>query len=255
MRRFVKFGGDPKTLPPATPTTGATKTEQAYRAIEEMSRRAADSGEATQAYELRQALEFINGFTSTEVDKLTARYGALDALSTQDIRAMQRPPPRVGPTTSAALSVTVRPPARVPPTTMPHPRRLDIHFPPHSIARSVSPAFSEPAGGLVHATDISGPPPASGFPGLPSPKPPARKPATSGAGGSTRLPPSPAPRPRNRLPPRPQSRLLLPGHPRSGCNRPTPRRPRPLRLRDAPGRAPGRRPPPPPIRGAFGRRR
>ena len=165
MRRFVKFGGDPKTLPPSTPSTGATKTEQAYRAIEEMSRRAADSGEATQAYELRQALEFINGFTSTEVDKLTARYGALDALPTQDIRAMQRPPPRVGPTTSAALSVTVRPPASVPPTTMPHPRRLDIHFPPHSIARSVSPAFSEPVGGLVHATDISGPPPASGFPG------------------------------------------------------------------------------------------
>ena len=45
------------------------------------------------------------------------------------------------------------------------PRRLDIHVPPHSIARSVSPAFSEPAGGLVHATDVSGPPPASGLPG------------------------------------------------------------------------------------------
>ena len=165
MRRFVKFGGDPKTLPPATPTTGATKTEQAYRAIEEMSRRAADSGDATQAYEFRQALELINGFTSKEVDELTAKYGALDALSSQDIQAMQRPPPRVGPTTSAALSVTVRPPARVPPTTMPPPRRLDIHVPPHSIARSVSPAFSEPAGGLVHATDVSGPPPASSLPG------------------------------------------------------------------------------------------
>ena len=109
--------------------------------------------------------EFINGFTSKEVDELTAKYGALDALSSQDIRATQRPPPRVGPTTSAALSVTVRPPARVPPTTMPPPRRLDIHVPPHSIARSVSPAFSEPAGGLVHATDVSGPPPASGLPG------------------------------------------------------------------------------------------
>ena len=165
MRRFVKFGGDRKHLLPPTPSTGATKTEQAYRAIEEMSRRAADSGEVTQAYELRQALEFINGFTSTQVDKLTAKYGALDALSTQDIRATQRPPPRVGPTTSAALSVTVRPPARVPPTTMPPPRRLDVHVPPHSIARSVSPAFSEPAGGLVHATDVSGPPPESGLPG------------------------------------------------------------------------------------------
>ena len=163
MRKFRKLGGDSGSLLP--PSRGTTKTEQAYRAIEEMSRRATESGEVTRAYQTRQALEVINRVTSEVVDKLTAEYGALDALSTQDIRAMQRPPPRVGPTTSAALPVTVRPPSRVPPTTMPPPRRLDIHVPPHSIARSVSPAFSEPAGGLVHTTDVSGPPPASGFPG------------------------------------------------------------------------------------------
>ena len=165
MRRFRKLGGDPNHLLPSTPTTGATKTEQAYRAIEEMSRRATESGEVTRAYQTRQALAVINRVTSEEVDKLTAEYGALDALSTQDIRAMQRPPPRVGPTTSAALPVTVRPPARVAPTTVPPPGRLEIPVPAHPIVLAVNPAFSEPAGGLVQPTGVPGPPPASGLPG------------------------------------------------------------------------------------------
>ena len=163
MRRFRIHGGDSKLLLPRS--SGATKAEQAYRAIENMSRRATESGDVTRAYDIRQALDLIHGITSEEVDVLTTRYGALDALRTQDIRAMQRPPPRDGPTTSAALPVTGRPPATVPPTTMPPPGRLELTVPAHTIALAVNPAFSEPAGGLVQVTGVPGPPPASGLPG------------------------------------------------------------------------------------------
>ena len=173
MRKFRNLGGDFECLRP--PAGGVTKTEQAYRAIEEMSRRATESGEATRAYQARRALEVINRDTSEEVDRLTTRYGALDALSTQDIRAMRRPPPRVGPATSAALPVTVRPPARVAPTTAPPPGRLEIPVPAHPFDLAVNPAFPEPAGGLVHTTGVPGPPPASGLP----------EPSLAGASGAT----------------------------------------------------------------------
>ena len=163
MRRFRSFGAGSRYL--IVSFGDATIAEQAYRAIEDMSRRATESGGATRAYPFRKALEVINRITSEALDELTTRYGALDALSPQDTRAMRRPPPRVGPTTSAALPVTVRPPARVAPTTASPPGRLDIPVPAHPIVLEVTSAFPEPAGGLVQPTGVPGPPPASGLPG------------------------------------------------------------------------------------------
>ena len=163
MRRFRKFGGDSQYL--LQPLSDATEAEQAYRAIEDMYRRATESGDVARTYRIRRALDVINGIASAEVDRLTTRYGALDALATRDLRAMQLPPPRFGPTTSAALPVTVRPPATVLSTTAPPPGRLDVPVPVHAIDPEVTSAFSEPAGWLVDATGIPGPPPASGLPG------------------------------------------------------------------------------------------
>ena len=75
---------------------------------------------------------------------MTMTYGALDALSTQTLQP---------------------PPAPAPPTTMPPIERLHLSDPPHPIVAQLDPAFPGPAGGLVHATDIPGPPPASSLPG------------------------------------------------------------------------------------------
>ena len=163
VRRFLNFGENPEHLPRSSSAT--PRPEQMYRAIEDLSRRARASGDAARVYPLHKALETIHAVLSEELDKLTTRYGALDALYTQDLRAMQLPPPRVGPTASAASPVTIEPPVRVPPMTVPPPGRLDIRVRAHPIALEVNPAFLEPAGGLVHATGVPGPPPASGLPG------------------------------------------------------------------------------------------
>ena len=163
LRRFRKFGGDSEYL--VLPSSDATTAEQMYHAMEDLSRRATESGEITRAYQIRQSLELINRITSEDLDELATRHGAPDALSTRDIGAMQQPPPSVGPTTSPALPATVRPPSSVPTTTVPPPGRLDISVPAHTIALEVNPAFAEPSGGLVHTTGVPGPPPASGVPG------------------------------------------------------------------------------------------
>ena len=163
MTRFRRLVGDSQPL--RARSSGATRSEEAYGVIEDMSRRATESGDATRAYAIRNAVEVINRLTSKELDRLTTRYGALDALFTRDIRAMQLPPPGVGRTTSAALPVTFGPPVRVPPMTVPPPGRLDILVPAHPIARAVNPAFPEPAGGFVQPTDVPVPPSASGLPG------------------------------------------------------------------------------------------
>ena len=162
MDRFRDLGGHSESLPRTS--ARVSKAELAYRAIENMSRQATESGEATRAYQLRGTLEFINRFTFEALGKLTDRYGELDALSPQDLRAMERLPREAGPKTSAALSVTVRPPATVPSTTAPPLGRLDIPDPAHPIALEVTSTFSEPADWLVHGTGV-GPPPATGLPG------------------------------------------------------------------------------------------
>ena len=166
IRRFRRFVGNLEHL--LLPSSGAIRTEQAYRAIQDTARRAAESDNATRAYEIRQALEDINKLTIKELDELTRKYGGLDALSTEATRttpatqAMQRPP------ATAGSSVTVAS------TTVARPVRLELLVPAHPIALAVNPAFPEPAGGLVHVTDVPGPPPASGLPG----------PSLSGAAGA-----------------------------------------------------------------------
>ena len=206
MYRFGKLGGQPERL--LATSRGTAKAEQAYRAIQEMARQAAESGDVMRADKIRDDLKLINRTVTREMQKLTTKHGVLDALSTQATQAIQTkrsaqsmgtiqtiqttqitqtlqtllailgvqlPPVRVGPTTSAALPVTVAP------ATVAVAGRLDIPGPAHPTALAANPAFSEPAGGLAHTTDVPGPPPASGLPG-PSP-------SEAGGVGRSRLDP------------------------------------------------------------------
>ena len=152
VRKFKRLGGNPERLLP--PSSGATKPEQAYRAIEAMFRRARESGDTARANEICHALEAIKQSATSVLGELTTRYGALDT-----IQAMRRPPAGVGRTSSAALSVTA--------ASTPVPPTVQLHVPvrAHPIAPAVNPAFPEPAGGLVHATVVPGPTPASSLPG------------------------------------------------------------------------------------------
>ena len=166
MRKFTQFGGKLEDL--QLQSRIATTPEQAYRAMQGMVRQALESGNAAQADEIFQALDFIHESTAEKLDMLARRYGALDALSTQVIEAIEAKQllsPRVGPTTSAALPVTVRPPATIPSMTVPPPGQLGIPVLERRIDPEIDPTFSELAGELVHATGVPGPPPASGLPG------------------------------------------------------------------------------------------
>ena len=166
MRRCKKFGGDSKHLLPGL--SGVSMPELAYRASQDRFRRAEESDSATRAYSIRQALKDIHRFTTSALDELTIKHGALNVLSTQATQAtrtMQLRPETVVPTMSVALPVTVGPPVTVPLTTVPLPGRLAVPVPAHPDVLDVTPAFPEPAGGLVHATDVPGPPPASSLPG------------------------------------------------------------------------------------------
>ena len=154
ISRFRTFGGDLNDLPPRS--TATTRSEQAYRAIEDMYRRAAESGEDVRAYNIRRALEAIHQLTTDKLDELTTKYGALDALSTQ---AMQPGPARVRPATIAT------PPVIDASTTVAPAGRLDIPGPEHRIVPEATHAFPEPAGGLIQAKGVPGPPPASSLPG------------------------------------------------------------------------------------------
>ena len=150
MHRFRNLGGNSEHV--LVRPTGVTKAEQAYRAIEDMSRRATESGDARRAGAIDRALNAINAFSEEVLNKLTTKYGALDALSA---RTMHAPP------------VTGAPPVAGPSTTVPPVERLDIPGPEHRIVPGVDRAFPEPAGRLVHTTDVPGPPPASSLPGPP----------------------------------------------------------------------------------------
>ena len=163
MRNFWEFGGTGESL--STRSDRTTKAVQAYYAMESWLGEATNSGQFTRAYDIREALKTIRKITSQNVAMLTTKYGPLGALSTPVLQAMQLPPPGHGPTTSAALPVTVRPPATVPSMTVPPPGQLGIRVPVHRIDREINPTFSELAGELVHTTGVPGPPPASGLPG------------------------------------------------------------------------------------------
>ena len=60
---------------------------------------------------------------------------------------------------------TAGPPVTVASTTVPPPSQFDIPGPAYPIVAPLNPAYTESAGGLVHATDVPGPPAVSGLPG------------------------------------------------------------------------------------------
>ena len=168
MRRFERLGGNPEHL--NSRPIGVSTTERAYRAIEEMSRRARKSRDIARSDEIRKVLETINEYATRVLAGLTTKYGTLDDLFIQPSQTMGRPPMQLPPATvvptwPGALPAPIGPPVRVPPTTVATPGRLDIPVPEHPVAPGVDPAFPEPVGGLVHATGVPGPPPASSLPG------------------------------------------------------------------------------------------
>ena len=156
-RRLTKFGGDAKRRLPHT--WDATKLERTYGAIQGMLRQAEESHDAARADQIREALEEIRRHTTGHIGKLTRKYGAPDTLSTQATRTTQA--------TQAMLrsTATAGPPVTVASTTVPLPSQFNIPVPAYPIVAPLNPAYTESAGGLVHATDIPGPPPVSGLPG------------------------------------------------------------------------------------------
>ena len=60
---------------------------------------------------------------------------------------------------------TAGPPVTVASTTVPPPSQFDIPGPAYPIVAPLNPAYTESAGGLVHATDVPGPCAVSGLPG------------------------------------------------------------------------------------------
>ena len=74
-RRLTKFGGVAKRRIPHT--SEATRTEQAYGAIQGMLRQAEESHDAARADQIREALEQIRRHTTGQIDRLTRKYGAL----------------------------------------------------------------------------------------------------------------------------------------------------------------------------------
>ena len=117
----MDLGGAP--VHPLPLPRGVSKPEQAYRAIQDMVRQAEGSDDSERVFRARQALEYLNHYTANELDKLTKKFGALDALSARAVQSVQvearhamhiiamqlipPPPPMVGPTTTEALPVTV----------------------------------------------------------------------------------------------------------------------------------------------------
>ena len=154
LRRFVTLGGNPAHL--ISLPSGATRTEQAYLAIERIARRAAGSVGAVQASYARKDLKAIDRVMSRELRRLTFMYGALDALSTQTT-----PPTRA--TQAMRLAPMQLPSLTDASTAVPPAVRLEIPGSPPHITPQITPGFHdyESAGGLVHTTDVLDSPPAS----------------------------------------------------------------------------------------------
>ena len=77
---FLKVGGHSADLTPMSPDI-INNREQEYRAIEELARKAEESGDRDRAYSIRQALETINHLTSRITDELVRKHGSLDVLA------------------------------------------------------------------------------------------------------------------------------------------------------------------------------
>ena len=157
----------------ARQTMQATQVRQAMQAMR--ARQTMQARQARQTMQARQASQIMQAMYPTQA--MRAMYPtqamrpmyptqamrpmyptqAMQAMyPTQAMRAMQavqRPPPTAGSSVIvASTAVAVA-------------SRLDIPAPAHPIVVAVNPAFPLPAGGLVQATDVPGPPSASSLPG------------------------------------------------------------------------------------------
>ena len=126
-----------------------------------MLRQADEAHDNSRASALRQGLETIDRFLFQELNKLITRYGALVALPPQTTDGARR----TQTTEAMQLPLVQLPPMTVASTTVALAGRLEFPGPAHHVAPEATVAFPQPAGGLVHATDAPGPPPASSLPG------------------------------------------------------------------------------------------
>ena len=147
LYQFKRFGGTPEEL--ARERGCRTTTARAYFALLHRACKAEHKNKIAQATEIRRALDAVGAGAIADYQWLTTTRNLVEFPPTL---AWQRPPMQRPPVTAASLSVALA-------------GRLDIPGPAHHIAPEVTLAFPQPAGGLVHATDVPGPPPASSVPG------------------------------------------------------------------------------------------
>ena len=153
LYQFNRFGGTPEELTRERDFR-PTRTRP-YLALLDRFYDAERDNKFAQATEIRRALDAVGAGAIAEYQWLTATCNLVEFPPTLAWQRppMQRPPVTGGsPVTAASLSVALA-------------GRLDIPGPAHHIAPEVTLAFPQPAGGLVHATDVPGPPPASSVPG------------------------------------------------------------------------------------------
>ena len=153
LYQFKRFGGTPEEL--ARMQGCSTTTERAYFALLEKVHEATCDNNVARATEIRKAVDALGMGAIAEYQWLAATCDLVEFPPTLAwLRPpMQRPPETGGsPVTAASQSVALA-------------GRLDIPGPAHHIAPEVTLGFPQPAGGLVHATDVPGPPPASSLPG------------------------------------------------------------------------------------------
>ena len=128
---------------------GFTTAELAFSDLRKMADQAEFDDKVALAAAIREALEVIRTGAIEEFQCLSTKYNLAEPPATQ---AMLRPPAAAGS------------PVTIPSMTVAPPGRLDIHGPAPPIVVEATAEFPQPPGGLVHATDVSGPPPASGLP-------------------------------------------------------------------------------------------
>ena len=163
LGKFTKFGGNTKEL--AHRPSATTQADQAYDALHDMASQAERDRDFGRAGEIREALGAIDKRAVEALQELTTKHGIPE---TPFIQAVQQPPAAAEPT----MAVTgIPPPPYTPGQTdwIAAYRQLrglfDIPGPAYPIAAPLNPAYTEPAGGLVHATDVPGPGAVSGLPG------------------------------------------------------------------------------------------
>ena len=153
LYRFELFGGTPEELAQLAGDFD-TEAEKVYFALHEMVHQAQRDHYIGRADLIREVLDAIRTKAIAEDNALFEVYILGGFPHNQ---AMQLPPVQLPPVTGGS-------PVTVASTSAALAGRLDIADPAHRIVPEVTLASPQPAGGLVHATDVPGPPPASSLP-------------------------------------------------------------------------------------------